>query len=96
MIYKFKEKGPAYGLGYGNGELIDIDDAKGLTARILVNEVAKDSKGNTVPTGKMVTVDKNYTVDFLIESGVIIQANAEDKKRYAAQIEAEKSDKNKK
>jgi hypothetical protein len=91
MIYKFKDKGAHYGLGYVSGELVDIDEAKGLTARCLVPVTAKDSKGVTNPTGQMVMADKDYSVDFLIESGVITPANPEDKKRYKEQLEEEKA-----
>jgi hypothetical protein len=91
MIYKFKDKGAYYGLGYVSGEMVDIDEAKGLTGRCLVPVVAKNSKGEQQPTGQMAMADKNYTIDFLVESGVIIPASSEDQKKYKAQVEEEKA-----
>jgi hypothetical protein len=91
MIYKFKDKGPHYGLGYVSGELVEFDEAKPIEASCLVPVVAKDSKGVSNPTGKMVQEKKKYTIDYLIEAGVITPANSEDQKKYKAQIEAEKA-----
>lgn len=81
-IYKFKGKGPAYGLGYTEGELVEIDEAKGLTAKCLVNEVYADGQAKGQLTGRQVIDDKEYTVDFLIESQVIVPANPEDMKAW--------------
>ena len=81
-IYKFLGKGPAYGLGYSDGELIEIDEAKGITAIALVNEVYSDGPQKGSITGKMVHANKNYSVDFLSESGVIRIANKEEREAY--------------
>lgn len=81
-LYRFKEKGPAYGLGYTEGELLEIADGGVLEAACLVNEVYADGQAKGQPTGKMIMSPKKYTVDFLIESGVIVQASAEDKKKW--------------
>lgn len=81
-VYRFKEKGPAYGLGYTEGELVEFDEKKKIIAKCLVNEVYSDGKNKGEPTGRQVMADKEYTVDFLIESGVIVPANAEDKKAW--------------
>jgi hypothetical protein len=81
-LYKFLGKGPAYGLGYTEGELVEIDEEKGIDASVLVNEIYADGpqKGNI--TGKMVMAKKKYTVDYLVEAGVIKPASAEDKKAF--------------
>jgi hypothetical protein len=81
-IYKFLGKGPAYGLGYLEGELVEIDEAKGINAIALVNEVYADGPQKGGITGKMVQAPKNYTVDYLSESGVIRIANKEEREAY--------------
>lgn len=83
-IFKFKEKGPAYGLGHTEGELVEIDEEKGLEAVATVAEVAKNGKGELVPTGRQVAQAKNYSVEYLIENGVIVPATKEEKKQFEA------------
>ena len=81
-IYKFLGKAPAYGLGYLEGELVEIDEVKGITAIALVNEVYADGPQKGGITGKMVKANKNYSVDFLSEMQVIRVANAEEKAAF--------------
>ena len=83
-IFRFKSKGPAYGLGYTTGQLIEIDETKGLTAKAFVNEVYGDGQNAGQPTGKMVMADKQYTVDFLLENDVIAPATAEERASFQA------------
>lgn len=83
-LYRFKEKGPAYGLGHTEGELVEIDDEKGIDAFPLVPEVAPDGKGGMVNTGRMINAKKNYTPSFLIEAGVIVPADGKAQAAYKA------------
>lgn len=83
-LYKFKDKGPAYGLAYTEGEIAVIDEEKGIETLALVPEVTKDNKGNVVNTGRQVWAKKHYTVDYLIDSNVIGPCNAEDRKKFEA------------
>lgn len=80
MLYKFKEKGPAYGLGHVEGELVNYDPKAKIKAQCLVPQVDANGK----PTSKMVIANKEYTVDFLLESGVIVQASEEDQAKVKA------------
>lgn len=82
MLYRFKDKGPAYGLGYTEGELIELDESKPLKAKALVAQLARDNKGQLVNTGRQVIADKEYTVQFLLDSGVISLASSEDRERF--------------
>lgn len=81
-LYRFLDKGPAYGLAYRAGELIELSDGQTLFAKPLVNELARDHKGVERPTGKMIHVEKKYTVDFLIESDVITPATKKEAELY--------------
>ncbi len=76
-LYKFKERGASFGLGYQENEMVDLP-AEGITATILVPEV--DEKG--MNTGKMVIDDKSYTAQFLQENGIIIPANPSEIKAF--------------
>jgi hypothetical protein len=81
-LYRFLGKGPAYGLGYTEGELIEIKDGEGLVAKCKVPEIYADGKNKGQNTGKMVMADKKYSVDYLIESGVIAPARTEDRNAW--------------
>jgi len=76
-LYRFKEKGPAYGLGHTEGELVEYDEKAKIEALCLVPVVNKD--GNL--TSKMVVAKKQYTVEYLLEMGVITPANDADRKK---------------
>lgn len=80
MLYKFKERGPAFGLGHVEGELIEYDPRKKIKASALVPEVDANGK----PTNRMVIAPKEYTVDYLIDAGVIVPASEEDQARFKA------------
>ncbi|HQQ81935.1 MAG TPA: hypothetical protein PK059_02040 [Cyclobacteriaceae bacterium] len=67
-LYRFKEKGPAYGLGHTEGELIEYDDNQKISAMCLVPVV--DREGRQVG-GKQVIAKKEYTVGYLVDNGVI-------------------------
>lgn len=83
MLYKFKEKGPAFGLGHVEGEIVEYDPKKKVTATALVPEV----DANNRPTNKMVLASKEYTVDYLIDSGVIVPASEEDQAKFKAKLD---------
>lgn len=72
--YRFKEKGPAYGLAHTEGEVVEFDPKSTVLAMPLVPELDRNGK----PTNRMIYAKKEYTVDYLIESGVIVPATESD------------------
>jgi hypothetical protein len=82
MIYTFTSKAPAYGLGYTEGETIDLNETSRLKARPLVPEIAKNAKGDWQNTGRQLYADKEYTVDYLLEAQVIKPAKPTEAKAH--------------
>jgi hypothetical protein len=73
-FYRFKEKGPAFGLGNTEGEIVAYNEKEKIKARCLVPVVDREGK----PLGRQVIADKEYTVEYLLEMGVIMHATEKD------------------
>ena len=84
-FYKFKAGAAGYGLGYVDGEVAEIDDAKGIDATALVPEVDSDGK----QTFRMIVAKKNYKPAFLMEAGILLPANSDDVAKYKAKLAEE-------
>lgn len=79
-LYRYKEKGPAFGLGHTEGELVAYDEKESIEASCLVPVVDKEGRA----LGRQALVKKNYSVEYLVDSGVIALANEKDRDRFKA------------
>lgn len=84
MIVKFKTGASAYGLGYVEGEVAELDKLK---ARVLTTLV--DTQGNVRGQDWR---DKDVDVEDLLAKGVCVPATKDEIDAYQAKIKAEKAE----
>jgi hypothetical protein len=73
MLVKFKENAAAFGLGYQENEIAELDEKQSFDVKVL--GVLLDKDGNAKGQAYM---DRTYTIEDLFDKGVARKANSEE------------------
>jgi hypothetical protein len=77
MLVKFKEHAKAYGLGYQENEIVELDEKTEFDVKVF--GVLLDAQGSAKGQAYM---DRNYKIDDLVDLGIARKANQEEAQAF--------------